>query len=142
MNKIFKHKDFNLVVYVEDTDFQGFVYHANYIKYFERARSDFLTSNNISQTELKELDLVFVIKSIEINYLLPAKLGEELTVQTHVTKQTNARMVFDQEILNTETSERICNGVVEVCLVDTLTKKPKPFPNDLLLIFDKGEVNE
>ncbi|MDB2704200.1 thioesterase family protein, partial [Gammaproteobacteria bacterium] len=76
MNKIFKHKDFNLVVYVEDTDFQGFVYHANYIKYFERARSDFLTSNNISQIELKELDLVFVIKSIEINYLLPAKLGE------------------------------------------------------------------
>ena len=138
MNKIFKHKDFNLVVYVEDTDFQGFVYHANYIKYFERARSDFLTFNNISQIELKELDLVFVVKSIEINYLLPAKLGEELTVQTHVTKQTNARMVFDQEILNTETSERICNGVVEVCLVNTLTKKPKPFPNDLLLIFDRG----
>ena len=138
MNKIFKHKGFNLVVYVEDTDFQGFVYHANYIKYFERARSDFLTFNNISQIELKELDLVFVVKSIEINYLLQAKLGEELTVQTHVTKQTNARMVFDQEILNTETSERICNGVVEVCLVDTLTKKPKPFPNDLLLIFDRG----
>ena len=138
MNKIFKYKDFNLVVYVEDTDFQGFVYHANYIKYFERARSDFLTSNNISQIELKELDLVFVIKSIEINYLLPAKLGEELTVQTHVTKKTNARMIFDQEILNTETSERICNGVVEVCLVNTQTKKPKPFPNDLLLIFDRG----
>ena len=115
MNKIFKHKDFNLVVYVEDTDFQGFVYHANYIKYFERARSDFLTSNNISQIELKELDLVFVIKSIEINYLLPAKLGEELTVQTHVTKKTNARMIFDQEIFNTKTSEIICNGVVEVC---------------------------
>ena len=138
MNKIFKHKDFNLVVYVEDTDFQGFVYHANYIKYFERARSDFLTSNNISQIELKELDLVFVIKSIEINYLLPAKLGEELTVQTHVTKKTNARMIFDQEIFNTKTSEIICNGVVEVCLVNALTKKPKPFPNDLLLIFDRG----
>ena len=138
MNKIFKHKDFNLVVYVEDTDFQGFVYHANYIKYFERARSDFLTSNNISQIELKELDLVFVIKSIEINYLLPAKLGEELTVQTHVTKKTNARMIFDQEIFKTKTSAIICNGVVEVCLVNAVTKKPKPFPNDLLLIFDRG----
>ena len=138
MNKIFKHKDFNLVVYAEDTDFQGFVYHANYIKYFERARSDFLTFNNISQMELKELDLVFVIKSIEINYLLPAKLGEELTVQTHVTKKTNARMVFGQEIFNTKTSKKICSGVVEVCLVNVLTKKPKPFPNDLLLIFDRG----
>ena len=66
MSKIFKHKDFNLVVYVEDTDFQGFVYHANYIKYFERARSDFLISNNISQIELRKLQLGFVIKSIEI----------------------------------------------------------------------------
>ena len=79
-----------------------------------------------------------VIKSIEINYLPPAKLGEELTVQTHVTKKTNARMIFDQEIFNTKTSEIICNGVVEVCLVNAVTKKPKPFPNDLLLIFDRG----
>ena len=43
MSKIFKHKDFELTIFVEDTDFQGFVYHANYIKYFERARSNFLT---------------------------------------------------------------------------------------------------
>ena len=47
MSKIFKHKDFNLVVYVEDTDFQGFVYHANYLKFFERARSNFLFENGI-----------------------------------------------------------------------------------------------
>ncbi|MDC0923790.1 YbgC/FadM family acyl-CoA thioesterase, partial [Gammaproteobacteria bacterium] len=86
MSKIFKHKDFNLVVYVEDTDFQGFVYHANYIKYFERARSNFLASYNISQTELRKLQLGFVIKSIEINYILPATLGDELTVQTLITK--------------------------------------------------------
>ena len=76
MSKIFKHKDFNLVVYVEDTDFQGFVYHANYIKYFERARSNFLTSYNISQIKLRKLQLGFVIKSIEINYILPATLGD------------------------------------------------------------------
>ena len=54
MSKTFKHKDFELTIYVEDTDFQGFVYHANYIKYFERARSDFLTKNSISQEELKK----------------------------------------------------------------------------------------
>ena len=106
MSKIFKHKDFNLVVYVEDTDFQGFVYHANYIKYFERARSDFLTSNNIFQIELRKLQLGFVIKSIEINYLLPATLGEELTVQTLVTKKSKARLIFNQDIYNSKTSER------------------------------------
>ena len=48
MSKIFKHKDFEFTIYVEDTDFQGFVYHANYLKYFERARSNFLTINGIS----------------------------------------------------------------------------------------------
>ena len=138
MSKIFKHKDFNLVVYVEDTDFQGFVYHANYIKYFERARSDFLISNNISQIELRKLQLGFVIKSIEINYLLPATLGEELTVQTLVTRKTKARLIFNQDIYNSKTSEKICSGFVEACLVNIETKKPKPFPNDLLLIFDRG----
>jgi tol-pal system-associated acyl-CoA thioesterase len=142
MSKIFKHKDFNLVVYVEDTDFQGFVYHANYIKYFERARSDFLISNNISQIELRKLQLGFVIKSIEINYLLPATLGEELTVQTLVTKKSKARFIFNQDIYNSKTSEKICSGFIEACLVNIETKKPKPFPNDLLLIFDNGEVNE
>ena len=138
MSKIFKHKDFNLVVYVEDTDFQGFVYHANYIKYFERARSDFLISNNISQIKLRNLQLGFVIKSIEINYLLPATLGEELTVQTLVTKKSKARLIFNQDIYNSKTSKKICSGFVEACLVNIETKKPKPFPNDLLLIFDRG----
>ena len=138
MSKIFKHKDFNLVVYVEDTDFQGFVYHANYIKYFERARSDFLTSNNVSQIKLRKLQLGFVIKSIEINYLLPATLGEELIVQTLVTKKSKARLIFNQDIYNSKTSEKICSGFIEACLVNIETKKPKPFPNDLLLIFDRG----
>ena len=142
MSKIFKHKDFNLVVYVEDTDFQGFVYHANYIKYFERARTDFLTSNNVSQIKLRKLQLGFVIKSIEINYLLPATLGEELIVQTLVTKKSKAMLIFNQDIYNSKTSEKICSGFVEACLVNIETKKPKPFTNDLLLIFDKGEVNE
>ena len=141
MSKIFKHKDFNLVVYVEDTDFQGFVYHANYIKYFERARSDFLTSNNISQIKLRKLQLGFVIKSVEINYLLPATLGEELIVQTLVTKKSKARLIFNQDIYNSKTSEKICSGFVEACLVNIETKKPKPFPNDLLLIFDNGEAH-
>ena len=53
MKKIFKPRDLNLKVYVEDTDFQGFVYHANYIKFFERARSEFLQDNKISQKELR-----------------------------------------------------------------------------------------
>ena len=140
MSKIFKHKDFELTIFVEDTDFQGFVYHANYIKYFERARSNFLTINGISQNDLRQSNLGFVIKRIDINFLYPAKLGEKLIVQTEVEKKSKARMLFNQKIISDDNKNQICEGSVEVCLVDIDTKKPKPFPNDLLLIFDNGEA--
>lgn len=141
MSKIFKHKDFELTIFVEDTDFQGFVYHANYIKYFERARSNFLTINGISQNDLRQSNLGFVIKRIDIDFLYPAKLGEKLIVQTEVEKKSKARMLFNQKIISDDNKNQICEGSVEVCLVDIETKKPKPFPNDLLLIFDNGEVH-
>ena len=137
MSKIFKHKDFLINIYVEDTDFQGFVYHANYIKFFERSRSDFLSSNNISQEILRKNNLGFVIKRIEIDYLFPAKLGDILVVKSSVEKKSNARMIFNQKIILKKDETPICKGLVEVCLINIDTKKPKPLPNDLLLIFDE-----
>jgi acyl-CoA thioester hydrolase len=126
-----------LNIYVEDTDFQGFVYHANYIKFFERSRSDFLSSNNISQEILRKNNLGFVIKRIEIDYLFPAKLGDILVVKSSVEKKSNARMIFNQKIILKKDETPICKGLVEVCLINIDTKKPKPLPNDLLLIFDE-----
>jgi len=137
MSKIFKHKDFSINIYVEDTDFQGFVYHANYIKFFERSRSDFLSSNNISQEILRKNNLGFVIKRIEIDYLFPAKLGDILVVKSSVEKKSNARMIFNQKIILKKDETPICKGLVEVCLINIDTKKPKQLPNDLLLIFDE-----
>lgn len=137
MSKIFNHKDFSINIYVEDTDFQGFVYHANYIKFFERSRSDFLSSNNISQEILRKNNLGFVIKRIEIDYLFPAKLGDILVVKSSVEKKSNARMIFNQKIILKKDETPICKGLVEVCLINIDTKKPKPLPNDLLLIFDE-----
>ena len=108
MSKIFKHKDFELTIFVEDTDFQGFVYHANYIKYFERARSNFLTINGISQNDLRQSNLGFVIKRIDIDFLYPAKLGEKLIVQTEVEKKSKARMLFNQKIISDDSKNQIC----------------------------------
>ena len=130
MSKIFKHKDFLIDIYVEDTDFQGFVYHANYIKFFERSRSDFLSSNNISQEILRKNNLGFVIRRIEIDYLFPAKLGDILVVKSSVEKKSNARMIFNQKIILKKDETPICKGLVEVCLINIDTKKPKPLPND------------
>ena len=71
--------NFNIKVFVEDTDFQGYVYHANYLKYFERARSQFLNDYDISQVDEQTKGL-FVIKDLFIKYVTPAKLENELIV--------------------------------------------------------------
>lgn len=135
MNKAIKCNTLNLKIYVEDTDFQGVVYHTNYIKFFERARSEFLATNNISQDMLRKNNLAFVIKSINIKYLAAAELGDEIEVNSIVQKKSDARMIFNQKILNSKTGIAYVDGDVEVCFINLLTKKPQKFPDDLLLIF-------
>ena len=142
MKKIFRPRDLNLKVYVEDTDFQGFVYHANYIKFFERARSEFLKDNKISQKELRINNLAFVVKRIEVDFLFPGRLGDELVVESLIEKKSNARMIFKQDIVNRNDNKKLCSGMVEVCLIDIESKKPKRLPYDLLLILDDDKLNE
>ena len=136
MSKPIKCKNLNYKVYVEDTDFQGFVYHANYIKYFERSRTEFLSDNGILQKELIKENNAFVIKGIRINYLLPAQLGDELIIKSIVEKKSNARMIFNQKVISKSDKKKFVEGEVEVCFINLETKKPQKFPNDLLLIFN------
>ena len=134
MNEVIKCEDLEFTVYVEDTDFQGFVYYANYLKFFERARSQFLDNNHISQKKLKELNLTFIVKEVHIEYLIAAELGDQITVQSRVEKISDARMVFYQSVINSNNNKCV-RGSVEVCFIDLVTKKPQKFPDDLLLIF-------
>ena len=136
MNPHFRSKDFYLRVYVEDTDFQGVVYHANYLKYFERARSQFLIENNLSQTDaIAKRNESYVIKSINLSYYHPAKLEDELTVKTEIELISKARTIFFQSILNSKNDTLICKGEVEVCFIDNSSGKPKSFPLGLLNLF-------
>ena len=135
MNKIIKCNDLNITIYIEDTDFQGFVYHANYLKFFERARSDFLSSNKISQKTLRINNLAFVVKKINLNYVSAAELGDDLIIKTSVEKKSDARMIFFQKIINSS-NKNFVDGTIEICLINLITKKPQKFPDDLLLIFE------
>ena len=135
MSKIIKCDDLHYKVYVEDTDFQGFVYHANYVKYFERSRSEFLSKNGILQKKLIKAGAAFVIKRIELHYKSPAELGDEIIVKSSVEKKSDARMIFYQKVINKKDNKEYVNGEVEVCFINLTTKKPQKFPNDLLLIF-------
>ena len=136
MSKVIKCDDLNYKVYVEDTDFQGIVYYANYLKYFERSRSEFLSKNGIFQKMLIKEGSAFVIKEIKLSYKSPAELGDEIIVQSNVMKKSDARMIFFQKVISKKDSTEHVNGEVEVCFINLMTKKPQKFPNDLLLIFD------
>ncbi len=124
-----KCNDFSLKVFVEDTDFQGFVYHANYLKYLERARTQFLIDNQISQLNA---DGFFVIKNINITYSFPARLEDNLLVKTDIQLKTKARMIFNQTIENINTKKICCEATIEVCFLDKISNKPKAFNKGLL----------
>ena len=134
MSKIIKCSDLRFKIYIEDTDFQGVVYHSNYLKYFERARSEFLSANKVSQKELRKLNLAFVIKKINLEYIAAAELGDNLIIKSSVEKGSNARMIFYQKIVDENNKEYVV-GTIDVCLIDLVTKKPQRFSDDLLLIF-------
>ena len=135
MSKAIKCEDLKFTIYVEDTDFQGFVYYANYLKFFERARSNFLSNNNLSQKKLIESNTTFVVKGVRIEYFAPAELGDEIIVQSTVEKKSDARMLFSQSVKNLDNNNECVKGLVEVCFINLITKKPQKFPDDLLLIF-------
>ena len=124
-----KCNDFSLKVFVEDTDFQGFVYHANYLKYLERARTQFLIDNQIFQLNA---DGFFVIKNINITYSFPARLEENLLVKTDVQLKSKARMIFNQTVENINTKKICCEATIEVCFLDKISNKPKAFNKGLL----------
>ena len=136
MNPRLKSKDFYCRVYVEDTDFQGVVYHANYLKYLERARSQFLIMNDLSQTDaMSRGNQSYVVKSIKIAYHHPAILEDDLTVTTEIELVSKARTIFFQSVLNSKNDTLICKGEVEVCFIDNDSGKPKAFPIGLLNLF-------
>ena len=136
MNPHLKSRDFHCRVYVEDTDFQGVVYHANYLKYLERARSQFLIENNLSQTDaMSQGNESYVVKSINLSYYHPAILEDELTVETEIELVSKARTIFFQSVLNTKNDTLICRGEVEVCFIKNNSGKPKAFPLGFLNLF-------
>ncbi|SFD73734.1 tol-pal system-associated acyl-CoA thioesterase [Roseivivax sediminis] len=91
--------EFAVTVYYEDTDMGGIVYHANYLKYIERARSAWVRELGIDQNAMREAGTAFVVRRVEADYLGAARLDDELTVRTRTESVTGARLVMAQEIL-------------------------------------------
>jgi len=90
---------YGVEVHYEDTDMAGIVYYANYLKFIERARSDWVRGLGIDQLRMKdEAGTVFAVRRIEADFLLPARFGEALAVETTLETATSARAVLDQTV--------------------------------------------
>jgi len=109
---------FSTRVYYEDTDLAGIVYYANYLKFIERARSEWVASLGIDQMALRAAEgVVFAVRRVEADFLRPAKFGDDLTVETTLQSLGGARLVLEQVI--TRSGERLFAAVVTlVCLTD------------------------
>lgn len=104
-------------VYYEDTDFTGLVYHANYIRYFERGRSDFLRAAGVGHAELLAGDqpLAFVVAEMAVKFLKPARIDDALVVRTLYQRIRGPRLVIDQAV--TRGDEVLCAAAVTaVCI--------------------------
>ena len=100
MKPLFKCNDFICKIFVEDTDFQGVVYHANYLKYFERSRSQFLADHHLSQTDALLHMESYVVKKIDLEFCAPAKLENTLIIKTNAVLVSKARIQFLQSAVN------------------------------------------
>ena len=103
-------------VYYEDTDLAGIVYYANYLKFIERGRTEFVRARGIDQAQLKEEQgIVFAVRRVEADYLLPARFDDLLTVETSVTDLKGASIVMDQIVRRGEVT-LFAAKVTLVCL--------------------------
>lgn len=90
---------FPVRIYYEDTDFSGNVYHAAYLKFFERGRTEMLRAAGIHHAELAEQGLAFAVRSMELQFEAAARIDDLLTVTTEVQAMSGARLTLDQTIL-------------------------------------------
>ena len=102
-------------VYYDDTDMAGIVYYANYLRYIERARSDWVRGLGIDQNAMKAQGLVFAVRRVEADYLMPARLDDELVVETEVVQVTGARLVMDQVVWRGK--DRLFHAIVTVVVI-------------------------
>ncbi|MBD8512471.1 tol-pal system-associated acyl-CoA thioesterase [Photobacterium sp. WH77] len=120
-----------ITIYIEDTDTGGIVYHANYLKFFERGRTELFRSFGVSLQDMLEQGFSFVVRHLEIDYLKGARLDDQLKVRTWPLKVRKASIEFCQILVNNE-GQCLCKATVQVACVDPRSMKPIVIPEHIL----------
>ncbi|WP_189493382.1 tol-pal system-associated acyl-CoA thioesterase [Formosimonas limnophila] len=120
-------------LYFEDTDAMGIVYHANYIKYFERARTEWLRAANLHHGALMAQDVGFVIRQADIEWLSPLTLDDEIVVTAQVDTLGRSSIVLEQTIL--KNGELVSRAKILMVCVSISTKRPVSVPENIRKTF-------
>jgi acyl-CoA thioester hydrolase len=119
-------------VYYEDTDAGGVVYHANYVKYFERARTERLRALGFELDELRNhAGIIFAVRSMQVEYLRPARFNDALSVSAEIVQIKSASLTFEQAIIRGP-DEILCEAAVRVVCLRADAFRPAAIPDFLL----------
>ena len=116
-------------VYIEDTDAGGIVYYVNYLKFMERARTEFLRSLGFGKAGANKEGFQFVVHSAEIDYKKPAKLDDLLDVTARVLTASGASILFAQEVRRD--GQLLSSAKVKIACVEGASMRPLPIPSDV-----------
>ena len=131
MSKIFTHR---LRVYYEDTDMAGIVYYANYLRFIERGRSDWVRDIGMDQNRMKDdFGIVFAVKRIEADYIAPARLDDVLVVETTLSDVKGARFTMEQRVRRED--QPLFTATVQI-VVMTLEGPPTRLPAEIRALLD------
>ena len=114
-------------VYIEDTDAGGIVYYVNYLKYFERCRTELMRALGTEHAAISESGWIFVVSKLEVSYRQPAHLDDELQVTASITAVGGATIGFFQSVMRGETV--LVEGDVQIACVDCDTGRPRRLPH-------------
>ncbi|MBM4126789.1 MAG: YbgC/FadM family acyl-CoA thioesterase [Nitrospira sp.] len=124
-------------IYYEDTDCGGVVYYANYLKYFERARTEYLESRGQSVAALMEQGTVFVVVHAEVQYCSPGRYGETLVVETIVSDMTRASITFAHVVREKDSGRVVVEGSARLAVTDG-QGKVKRLDKDIVAVLKTG----
>ncbi|HIG64473.1 MAG: tol-pal system-associated acyl-CoA thioesterase [Gammaproteobacteria bacterium] len=117
-------------VYYEDTDVGGVVYYANYLKFYERARTEMLRAMGFEQDELISSEsVIFAVRSVKVDYLKPARFNELLDISACLSLVNAASLTFEQSV--TRNDELLSTATIRIACLDSNTLRPRHIPDDL-----------
>ena len=122
-------------IYYEDTDLGGVVYYANYLRFLERARSEWLRALGVSQSALlADSRVLFAVTDVSIRYLSPARFEDLLVVTSELTRLKRASMTFGQTIRRESADgELLCEADVRAACLDADSMRPRAMPKSLFM---------